>query len=79
MKLENKKLNEAETPQLNIGAVSGWRLFADEKPLDGEKYHYSIGNQFLKGVWSDKLKGFLLDGCDNKYISSWCDYFHACY
>ena len=79
MSKENENLNEAENSVLNIPAVSGWRLFADEKPLDGKRYHYSIGNQFFKGVWSDKLKGFLLEGCDNKYISCRCDYFHACH
>ena len=76
---EVEKLNNSGTQALNIPVVSGWRLFNEEKPLDGQRYHYSIGNQFFKGVWSDKLKGFLLDGCDNKYISSMCDYFHACH
>lgn len=79
MKIEEQKLNNPQKQQLNIPAVSGWRLFADEKPLDGNRYHYSTGNQFFKGIWSDKLKGFLLDGCDNKYISIRCDYFHACH
>jgi len=76
---KEQNLNSAETQALNIPVVSGWRLFNEEKPLDGQRYHYSQGNQFFKGVWSDKLKGFLLDGCGGKYISSMCDYFHACH
>lgn len=59
--------------------VSGWRLFNEEKPLDGQRYHYSIGNQFFRGIWSDNLKGFLLDGCGGRYISNTCDCFHACH
>ena len=47
---------------MNSTVVSGWRLFQNEKPLDGKRYHYSIGNQFFKGVWNEHLKGFLLDG-----------------
>jgi hypothetical protein len=58
-------------------AVSGWRSFKKEKPLDDQRYYYSQGNQFFTGVWSDKLKGFLLDGCGGKYISMTCDYFHV--
>ena len=73
-----KKYAHQEVKKLIIPVVSGWRSFSDEKPLDDQRYYYSQGNQFFKGVWSDKLKGFLLDGCNNKYISSTCDYFHAC-
>jgi hypothetical protein len=69
-------IQETQNSQLNIPVVSGWRLFKDEKPLDGKKYHYSIGNQFFKGVWSEHLKGFLLEGTR---ISKTCDYFHACH
>jgi|LSQX01.2.fsa_nt_gb hypothetical protein len=76
---KEQNLNNTETQALNIPVVSGWRLFNEEKPLNGQRYYYSQGNQFFKGVWSDKLKGFLLDGCDSKYISCMCDYFHACH
>lgn len=76
---KEQNLQEPQKQALNITVVSGWRLFSKEKPLDGQRYHYSQGNQFFKGVWSDKLKGFLLDGCGGKYISSMCDYFHACH
>lgn len=65
--------------QCNIPVVSGWCLFNEEKPLNGQIYYYSQGNQFFKGVWSDELKGFLLNGCGGKYISRTCDYFHACH
>ena len=71
--------NEEQSEQLNIPVVSGWRSFKNEKPLDGKRYHYSIGNQFFKGVWNEKLKGFLLDGCNETRISLMCDYFHACH
>ena len=76
---KEQNLNNSETQALNIPVVSGWRLFNEEKPLNGQIYHYSQGNQFFKGVWSDELKGFLLDGCGGKYISRTCDYFHACH
>jgi hypothetical protein len=52
-----------------------WRSFGEEKPLDGVRYHYTQGNQFFKGIWSEEMKGFLLDGCGNKMISKSCDYF----
>ena len=76
---KEQNLNNAETQALNIPVVSGWRSFKEEKPLDTQRCHYSQSNQFFKGVWSDKLKGFLLDGCGGKYISMTCDYFHACH
>ena len=43
--MSNKKLsNEAETPALNKGAVSGWRYFSSQKPKL---------NSDLEIVWSD--------------------------
>jgi hypothetical protein len=80
MNTEEQNLNELQTPRaLNIPVVSGWRSFKEEKPLNGQRYHYSQNNQFFKGVWSDKLKGFLLDDCGDKYISMTCEFFHACH
>jgi hypothetical protein len=78
-KLLKQFLEQAKEMELNTPAISGWLLFNEEKPLDGCRYVYSIGNQFFVGIWSDKLKGFILDGCGNEYISSKCDYFHACH
>jgi hypothetical protein len=54
---------------------NGWSSFNTEKPLNGLRYHFSQNNQFFNGIWSDELNGFLLDGCDDKYISRTCDYF----
>jgi hypothetical protein len=73
-----ESLLENESQPSCLGAVSGWRSFKEEKPLDAQRYYYSQGNYFFTGVWSDKLKGFLLDECGGKYISMTCDYFHAC-
>lgn len=70
---------EVQKPQSNMPDINGWRLFIKEKPLDDQRYYYSQGNQFFKGIWSDKLKGFLLDDCEYRYISHTCDYFHVCH
>ena len=74
---KEQNLQEPQKQVLNIPVVSGWCSFDKEKPLDGERYHYSQGNQFFKGVWNEEMKGFLLDGCGGKMISKSCDYFHT--
>ena len=76
-KLADKALKQVKL--FAIPVVSGWRSFSEEKPLDGERYHYTQGSQFFKGIWNEEMKGFLLDGCEGKMISKSCDYFHACH
>lgn len=57
-------------------AKTGWQDFDNVKPVDGKRYHYTIGNQFFKGRWSDDLKGFILDGCNDEILYITCDQFH---
>lgn len=57
--LETKKLiADYESEQLNIPAVSGWRLFGDEKPLDGKNtisyLEYKDNNKYINSKKNGK-------------------------